>query len=67
MLYVGAARAATLTIARADDKGQLSIVAQVPTQQGARNAAVAKDGTVYLAHGGQTKLSALVVASPSGK
>jgi hypothetical protein len=66
-LYVGAAAVAKLTIARADDKGNLTIVAQVPTQEGARNAAVAKDGTVYLAHGGRTKLSALVVASPSGK
>jgi DNA-binding beta-propeller fold protein YncE len=67
LLYVGAASAAKLTIARADDKGHLAVVAQVPTQEGARNAAVAKDGTVYLAHGGRTKLSALVVASPSGK
>ena len=67
LLYVGAANEAKLTIARANDKGQLAIVAQVPTQGGARNAAVAKDGTVYLAHGGRTKLSALVVVSPSGK
>jgi len=67
MLYVGAAAVAKLTIARADDKGHLTIVAQVPTQEGARNAAVAKDGTVYLAHGGRTKLSALVVVSPNGK
>jgi len=67
MLYVGAANVAKLTIARADDKGHLAIVAQVPTQEGARNATVAKDGTVYLAHGGRTKLSALVVVSPSGK
>lgn len=67
LLYVGAASAAQLIIARADEKGHLAIVAQVPTQEGARNATVAKNGTVYLAHGGRTKLSALVVASPSGK
>jgi hypothetical protein len=67
LLYVGAANVAKLTIARADEKGHLAIVAQVPTQEGARNAAVAKDGTVYLAHGGRTKLSALVVVSPSRK
>jgi len=67
MLYVGAANVAKLIIARADDKGHLAIVAQVPTQEGARNATVAKDGTVYLAHGGRTKLSALVVVSPNGK
>jgi DNA-binding beta-propeller fold protein YncE len=67
LLYVGAANVSKLTIARADDKGHLAVVAQVPTQEGARNATVAKDGTVYLAHGGRTKLSALVVASPGGK
>jgi hypothetical protein len=43
------------------------VVAQVPTQAGARNAAVAKNGTVFLAHNRQAKLSALVVASPNGK
>jgi DNA-binding beta-propeller fold protein YncE len=66
LLYVGAGRAAQLTVVRAEANGQLTVVAQVPTQAGARNAAVAKDGTVFLAHGGQAKLSALVVASPSG-
>jgi DNA-binding beta-propeller fold protein YncE len=63
LLYVGAARAATLTIARADNGGKLTTVAQVPTQNGARNSVVAKDGTVYLAHGGGVKLPALVVVS----
>jgi DNA-binding beta-propeller fold protein YncE len=67
LLYVGAARAAKLTIARADDNGHLAVVAQVPTQEGARNGVVTKNGTVYLAHGGGTKLSALVIVSPSGK
>ena len=67
LLYVGAANEAKLTIASADDKGHLTVVAQVPTKEGARNAAVAKDGTVYLAHGGRTKLNALVIVSPSGK
>ena len=67
LLYVGAARAAKLTIARADDSGHLSLVAQVPTQEGARNGVVTKNGTVYLAHAGFTKLNALVVVSPSGK
>ena len=66
MLYVGAARAAQLTIAHADPNGHLTVVARVPTQAGARNAVVVKDGTVYLAHAG-VKLSALVVVSPSGK
>jgi hypothetical protein len=65
LLYVGAARAANLTIARADTAGKLTTVAQVPTQNGARNGVVTKDGTVYLAHGGGVKLPALVVVSPT--
>jgi len=65
LLYVGAARAATLTIARADSAGKLTTVAQVSTQNGARNGVVTKDGTVYLAHGGGVKLPALVVVSPA--
>jgi DNA-binding beta-propeller fold protein YncE len=65
LLYVGAARAATLTIARADDAGKLTTLSQVPTQSGARNGVVANGGTVYLAHGGGVKLPALVVVSPS--
>jgi len=67
LLYVGAAKAAKLTIARADDKGQLSIVAQVPTREGARNGVLDKNGTLYLAHSAIAKLSALVVVSPGGK
>jgi DNA-binding beta-propeller fold protein YncE len=63
LLYVGAARAARLTIARADNAGRLTTVAQVATQSGARNGVVTKDGTVYLAHGGGLKLPALVVVS----
>jgi DNA-binding beta-propeller fold protein YncE len=65
LLYVGAARAAKLTIARADDAGKLTIVTQVATQNGARNGVVTRDGTVFLAHGGGVKLPALVVVSPA--
>jgi DNA-binding beta-propeller fold protein YncE len=64
LLYVGAARDAKLTIARADAQGKLNIVAQVPTEMGARNATSAKNGTVFLAHGGGARLAALVVVSP---
>jgi DNA-binding beta-propeller fold protein YncE len=63
LLYVGAARAATLTIARVDKHGKLTIVEQVPTHAGARNGVVTKNGTVYLAHSG-TELSDLIVVSP---
>ena len=65
LLYVGAARAAKLTIARADASGKLTTVAQVPTQNGARNGVVTKGGIVYLAHGGGVRLPALVVVSPA--
>ena len=65
LLYVGAARAAKLTIARADASGTLTTVVQVATQNGARNGVVTKDGTVYLAHGGGVRLPALVVVSPA--
>ena len=64
MLYVGAARDAKLTIARVDAAGRLSLVATVPTVAGARNPAAAKNGDVYLAHGGGAPSSNLVVVSP---
>jgi DNA-binding beta-propeller fold protein YncE len=65
LLYVGAARAAKLTIARVDGAGTLTTIAQVATQNGARNGVVTKNGTIYLAHGGGVKLPALVVVSPA--
>jgi DNA-binding beta-propeller fold protein YncE len=67
LLYVGAAKAAKLTIARADGNGRLSIVAQVPTREGARNGVVDQTGNVYLGHTIAVKLAALVVVSPGGK
>ena len=63
-LYVGAAKAAQLTIARVDANGKLTIVSQVPTHAGARNGVVTRNGTVYLAHSG-TELSDLLVVSPA--
>lgn len=67
MLYAGAARDAKLTIARVDAAGHLSLVATVPTAAGARNPAVAKNGDVYLAHGGGVASSDLVVVSPPAR
>ena len=67
MLYVGAAKAAKLTIARADDKGKLSLIAQMPTRQGARNGVLDKNGNLYLAHSAIAKYSDLLVVSPNGK
>ena len=63
--YVGAAKDAKLTIATADAKGNLTVVAQVPTEKGARNPVVTKNGTVYLAHSGNANLNDLFVAVPS--
>jgi DNA-binding beta-propeller fold protein YncE len=48
LLYVGAAKAAKLVVARIDDKGQLSAIATVPTAEGARNAIADASGTAYL-------------------
>jgi DNA-binding beta-propeller fold protein YncE len=64
-VYVGAAKAAEMTVARLDAAGKLSPVAKVKTEAGARNGVVSKDGTVFLGHSGAVKRSDLVVASPS--
>lgn len=66
-LYVGAAKDAKLTIARVDDGGKLSLVAQVPTHDGARNGVVTHDGIVYLAHSHLGELAGLIVVSPTAK
>jgi hypothetical protein len=63
-LYVGAARAARLTVARVDAGGKLSLTAQVPTHEGARNGVVTKEGAVYLAHSQLGQLAGLIVVSP---
>ncbi len=67
MLYVGAAKAAQLTVARVDIAGKLTLIAQVPTHEGARNGVVTKNGAVYLAHSQLGQLAGLIVASPRGK
>lgn len=65
LLYVGAAKAGKLTVARDDAAGHLSIVASIATRAGARNPAVTANGTVYLAHSGSAALSDLDVLSPT--
>ncbi len=65
MLYVGAAEAARLTVAHVDNAGKLTLVAQVPTHEGARNGVVTKNGTVYLAHARPGEFAGLIVASPA--
>jgi DNA-binding beta-propeller fold protein YncE len=49
LLYAAAGKAARLTVARADDKGQLEIVTSKPTAEGARNAVADTRGNAYLA------------------
>jgi hypothetical protein len=60
-LYVGAAKAATLTVASIDARGKLATEAVVPTAAGARNAVVTDDGTAYLTDSREGKL---LVVSP---
>ncbi len=63
-VYVGAARAAQLTVARVDSRGKLEVEARVPTHAGARNPAVTDRGVVYLAHSSFGGLSDMVVVTP---
>jgi DNA-binding beta-propeller fold protein YncE len=62
MVYVGAAKAATLTIASLSTKGELAMVASVPTRDGARNGVVTNDGRVYLAN---SRAGQLIVVTPA--
>jgi DNA-binding beta-propeller fold protein YncE len=61
LVYVGAARAAKLTVASLDAKGALASVASANTEEGVRNGVVTADGKVYLSH---SKGSDLLVAIP---
>ena len=65
LLYVGSPKAGQLTIARVDGQGKLSVVAKVPTHEGARNGVVTKDGSVYLAHSALGGLSNIIVVTPA--
>jgi DNA-binding beta-propeller fold protein YncE len=65
LLYVGAAKAGQLTIARVDSRGKMSVEAKVPTHAGARNPAVTDKGVVYLAHSSLGGLTDLVVVTPA--
>lgn len=67
MLYVGAARAAQLTVAQVNRAGKLSVVAVVPTHLGERNGVVTKDGTVYMAHARPGNFTGMIVAVPNKK
>ena len=55
-LFAGAARAARLTVATVDPRGNLTATAVVPTSTGARNAVATDDGTAYLTDSPEGKL-----------
>jgi DNA-binding beta-propeller fold protein YncE len=61
-LYVGAARAAKLTVATVDRQGTLKLETTVPTAAGARNAVVTENGVAYLTDSPEGKL---LVVSPA--
>ena len=68
LVYVGAAKAGRLTVARVDPHGKLTLVATVATPQGARNPVVTDGGVVYLAHTlSLGALNDLAVVSPATK
>ena len=48
LLYVAAAEAAQLTIARIDDKGKPNVLAQILTVKGARSVVAGPNGSAYL-------------------
>ena len=48
LAYVAAGKAARLTVARLDDKGQFAVVATAETSDGARNAVADAKGNVYV-------------------
>jgi DNA-binding beta-propeller fold protein YncE len=64
-LYVAAGKAASLTIARIGDKGQLAVVATGDTSDGARNAVADANGNTYVADSLGGRL--LVIAAPKAQ
>jgi DNA-binding beta-propeller fold protein YncE len=64
LLYVAAAGAATLTVARLEEPGDLKQFATRTTSKGARNAVVTDDGIAYVADGPDGKI--LVVRPTKG-
>jgi len=67
LLYVAAARAGQMTVARVDDAGRLTVSARVITRPGTRNGVVGRDGVVYLAHASSARLNEILVATPPGR
>lgn len=61
-LFLASGKAGTLTIAKVDDKGGLSIVATAPTAPGTRVVVAGRDGAAYVADG---KLGRVIALTPA--
>jgi DNA-binding beta-propeller fold protein YncE len=59
LLYVAAGKAATLTVAHVDDRGQLSVVARSATADGARNGVADASGNAYVVDRANARLLVL--------
>jgi DNA-binding beta-propeller fold protein YncE len=62
LLFVAAGRAAKLTVARIDDKGQPAVVAAGATVEGARNAVADASGNAYVPDAGNARLLVVPLA-----
>jgi DNA-binding beta-propeller fold protein YncE len=58
-LYIAAGKAGTLTVAKVDDKGGMSVLAAGPTAPGTRVVVAASNGTAYVADGKQGRILAV--------
>ena len=65
LLYVAAAKAAKLTIAHIDDKGQATLVATPASVQGARNAVADANGNAYVAEPGGARILSFALPNPA--
>ncbi|MCU1277864.1 MAG: methylamine dehydrogenase heavy chain family protein [bacterium] len=63
-LFVGAGRAARLTVASVDAQGKLTAAAVVTTSNGARNPVASDDGTAYLTDSPEGKI---LVVTPAAR
>ena len=65
LLYVGAAKAAKLTVAHIDDKGQATLVTTAASVEGARNAVADANGNAYMAEPGGARILSFARSNPA--
>jgi DNA-binding beta-propeller fold protein YncE len=63
-VYAAAGKAAKLTVAKVDGKGQLTVIAAGTTSEGARNAVADADGNVYVGDSQRGRLLVFASAPP---